>query len=228
MINYYRVLNVAPHASSNEIRKAFRQEAKLSHPDLYHRASPEEKQKLQKKFILLTQAYETLSDPEQRRAYDLKLQRANPQKPHFKARPSGTSFTQARPTSSSKPPPYTESTDETLEDLLSEVEAMLGKFGLQFKDPLEILVEWAMKVFQEFVDAWKDEDAEPEPEGHRPHTEKRRTMVEEIEEELKKLKRQNTASSAKSSKKATKPQKPSSPEIDQELRKLKKKYGKSR
>ena len=139
-------------------------------------------------------------------------------------------FKHARSTSSeAKPPPFPDSTDETLADLLGEVEELLGKFGIQFKDPLEILVEWAMKVFQEFVTAWQDEDSQTHHERPRSNTEQRRSMVEEIEEELEKLKQQNTASSSKTGKKATKPHsRASSPEIDQELRKLKKKYGKSR
>jgi len=232
MIDYYRVLNIASQTSSDEIRKAFRREAKLNHPDLYHSAALEEKQKLQKKFVLLTQAYEILSDPNQRRAYDLKLQKhqAKQEKSHVNSK---NTTTRTRSTSTQPdPPPFSDQGEETLEDLLGEVEEMLGKLGIRFKDPLEILVEWAMKVFQEFATAWKDDDSHQE--AFSPNPRKKRSMVEEIEEELQKLKQQTPSfsktrqNSTNSQAKTTKPQaKPSSPEVDQELRKLKKKYGKS-
>ena len=234
MIDYYRVLNISSQTSSDEIRKAFRREAKLNHPDLYHSAALEEKQKLQKKFVLLTQAYEILSDPNQRRAYDLKLQKHQAKQEKSRINPKNTA-TKTRSTSTQPdPPPFSDQGEETLEDLLGEVEEMLGKLGIRFKDPLEILVEWAMKVFQEFAAAWKDDDSESQQESFCSHPGKKRSMVEEIEEELQKLKQQTPSFSktrqnpTNSQAKPTKPQaKPSSPEVDQELRKLKKKYGKS-
>ncbi len=234
MIDYYHVLNISAQSSSDEIRKAFRREAKSSHPDLYHSAAPEEKQKLQKKFVLLTQAYEILSDPNQRRTYDLKFQKyqAKQKKSHLNPKKASTNTRSSA--TQPDPPPFSDLGDETLEDLLGEVEAMLGKFGIRFKDPLEILVEWAMKVFQEFAAAWQDEESESQQEGFRPNPRKKRSMVAEIEEELQKLKQQTPSFSktrkkpTNSQAKTTKPKsKPASPEVDQELRKLKKKYGKS-
>ncbi|MBF0277687.1 MAG: hypothetical protein HQM13_07855 [SAR324 cluster bacterium] len=124
--------------------------------------------------------------------------------------------------------------DETFEDLLDDVEEMLGRFGIRFKDPLEILVDWAKKVFKEFSDAWKEEESQTHHEAPGGRWEKRRSMVEEIEEELQRLKQQNpssgtskktTAGNFKSKKQQSRT---ASPEIDRELENLKKKYGKSR
>lgn len=238
MNDYYRLLKVAPQASSNEIRKAFRQEAKRCHPDLYHSASPEEKKKLQKQFVLLTQAYETLSAPNRRREYDLKFQQysAKKQKPQANAssssnrthrRPESPPFTRTR-RHTPEPPPFAEAMDETLEDLLAEVEGLMGKFGVQFRDPLDILVGWALKVFQEFTAAWKEEDSEPSQQQRHPKPEKKYSMFAEIEEEFQKLKAQQSQGNTKKRPDAgTRAQPSSQPEIDRELKELKKKYGKS-
>lgn len=61
---YYRVLGVRRSASADEIRTAFREKAKLYHPDSGSPFADEER------FALLVEAYETLRDPERRRLYD--------------------------------------------------------------------------------------------------------------------------------------------------------------
>lgn len=64
MPTYYEILGVPPRATAEEIRKAFRQAARARHPDM---AGDEAG------MVQLNQAYETLRDPEQRRAYDRSL-----------------------------------------------------------------------------------------------------------------------------------------------------------
>jgi curved DNA-binding protein CbpA len=66
MADYYQVLGVSSKASETEIRAAYRQKAKLYHPDL--NKSPD----AHSMFILLTLAYETLVNPASRQRYDLK------------------------------------------------------------------------------------------------------------------------------------------------------------
>jgi molecular chaperone DnaJ len=59
--NYYDTLGVKKSASADEIKKAFRKLARKHHPD----AGGDEE-----KFKEVNEAYETLSDPEKRKAYD--------------------------------------------------------------------------------------------------------------------------------------------------------------
>ena len=63
-MDFYKLLGVSPTASKEDIKKAFREKAKKYHPDL----NPKN-QELFKKII---EAYETLTDDNKRREYDLK------------------------------------------------------------------------------------------------------------------------------------------------------------
>jgi curved DNA-binding protein CbpA len=59
--DYYKVLGIGKEATEKEIRKAYRQKAKIYHPD----SGGDEKE-----FILLKKAYDTLSNVSQRFSYD--------------------------------------------------------------------------------------------------------------------------------------------------------------
>lgn len=63
--DYYEVLGVAKGASEDEIKKAYRKQAKQHHPDL----NPGDKG-AEKKFKELSEAYEVLSDSQKRTKYD--------------------------------------------------------------------------------------------------------------------------------------------------------------
>lgn len=65
-MSYYEVLGIPFDADEDAIRTAFRRLARQYHPDAGEGASPES-------FRELVEAYQTLSDPGRRRAYDLSL-----------------------------------------------------------------------------------------------------------------------------------------------------------
>src|ERR1700686_3711804 len=63
--DYYVVLGVDAHASSDTIKVAFKKLALKYHPDVYKGEDAEERMRL------LLHAYQTLSDVDERRIYDL-------------------------------------------------------------------------------------------------------------------------------------------------------------
>ena len=160
MMDYYTILGLEPGASPNEIRKAFRKSAKLSHPDLHPKDTPDEGRIRKLRFVRLPQAYEVLSNSERRREFDIKRTRSK--------RKFTTSKNQNRNTSTSSSSHETKTTnenrkqhyenipepEEALNALLYEVETLLNQFGLGFRDPLDMLVDWAKRVFQEKFDLW--------------------------------------------------------------------------
>jgi curved DNA-binding protein len=62
--DYYATLGVSRDASDDDIKKAYRKLARKYHPDVSKEAGAEEK------FKEVSEAYETLKDPEKRAAYD--------------------------------------------------------------------------------------------------------------------------------------------------------------
>src|SRR5437867_786576 len=66
-VDYYELLQISPNAETDTIHRVFRIMAARYHPDNMQTGDSE-------KFLLLTKAYETLSEPATRAAYDLRRQ----------------------------------------------------------------------------------------------------------------------------------------------------------
>ena len=65
--DYYRILQVTPMAGETQIKRAYRALAKQYHPD---RVPPERQAWAREQMARINRAYETLSDPPRRAAYD--------------------------------------------------------------------------------------------------------------------------------------------------------------
>ena len=224
------------NADISVIRSAFRRKAKSCHPDLFQHVNEEERKHHQKIFVRLSQAYETLADPGKRLIFDIQLE-----KPATKARQPHDQKNQTSSSSSSNKSNFKQKSgyyyssqqatsmepEETIEDLLREVEELLGQFGLNFRDPLEMLVEWALKIFQDMSETFSDEtenrniNKSPGDKSHK-NTCTHNDPAEKIEAELQRLKDRRSMTVPRnlpfvgSNIKDT--------EIEQELRSIKKKY----
>jgi DnaJ domain len=67
VIDYYKILGVKANASQTEIKSAYRKLARKSHPDLNPNSEAA------RQFALLSKAYHTLNDPQERAYYDEQL-----------------------------------------------------------------------------------------------------------------------------------------------------------
>jgi curved DNA-binding protein CbpA len=70
MVNYYQILKVSPKATNAEIKSAYRRLARKVHPDVNTTHAPEN---ASGEFAKIAKAYELLSNPKERAAYDRQL-----------------------------------------------------------------------------------------------------------------------------------------------------------
>lgn len=68
--SYYDILGVSKTATADELKSAYRRLAKQYHPDMYSGKSDAEKKSAEEKFKEINHAYDVLSDPQKRAAYD--------------------------------------------------------------------------------------------------------------------------------------------------------------
>jgi curved DNA-binding protein CbpA len=75
VVDYYKILGVEETAAAAEIKSAYRRLARRAHPDVNGGS-----EHAARKFALLALAYRTLSDPQERAAYDAKREKEKQQK----------------------------------------------------------------------------------------------------------------------------------------------------
>ena len=122
-----------------------------------------------------------------------------------------------------------EESGDTLEDLIRDVEEVLGQFGLNFKDPLDMLVDWAREVYHELTGDFneqkeynKDHAGLKNKSQNNKHNHNHNDPLQNIEEELQRLKAKRVKSDF--GKRESKHNKSTDDEIEQELRSIKNKY----
>jgi CheY-like chemotaxis protein len=71
--NYYEMLGVDRFCGEDQLRIAYEDLARRTHPDRYHRSSSSVRQLADEAYELVGTAYETLLDPKRRLAYDVEL-----------------------------------------------------------------------------------------------------------------------------------------------------------
>lgn len=71
MKDFYEILGVDKNATENDIKKAYRNLARTWHPDKFSTKSETERKEAEEKFKEISEAYDTLSNPEKRQAYDM-------------------------------------------------------------------------------------------------------------------------------------------------------------
>ena len=95
----YEILEIGRQVSMGEVKAAYYHLAKKYHPDRYRQPELVElRGQLESLFAKISQAYETLSEPASRAAYDLKLKKENTAAPRAKAS-EATSITSPLPAS---------------------------------------------------------------------------------------------------------------------------------
>ena len=127
MYNLYEILGLTHTATQQEIKEAYRVLAKRYHPDVSKMANAEEK------FIVITEAYEILKDPEIRRRYDLTSASPNPKKTTGRERYEDTAYRAAarKKAREASKKPYRKREHEYFETYAAFLfPKMLGCFGL--------------------------------------------------------------------------------------------------
>lgn len=86
LYNYYKILDIARTATTEDIKRAYRGKAKVMHPDVNN--SP----KANELFLIINEAYEVLIDSNKRYLHDLRLDYLDKSKSLYKKQYYGSSI----------------------------------------------------------------------------------------------------------------------------------------
>ncbi|MGL5356212.1 MAG: J domain-containing protein [Cetobacterium sp.] len=75
MIDYYKILGIEREASTEEIKKAYRDLAKINHPDKYMNESLEIRKAAEEKIKEYNEAYDILGSEERKKQYDMSFKK---------------------------------------------------------------------------------------------------------------------------------------------------------
>ncbi|MBR9845919.1 MAG: DnaJ domain-containing protein [Algicola sp.] len=117
LVNYYTVLKIDTSADLDTIKKAFRREIALYHPD------KNKSEGAKAHFNLLVEGFDILSNPEKRKAYDDMLERSTTNKPILIEQKKQQQYTEWKKEAKKKSDTYwlTDLTDLLLLDLFLDV-----------------------------------------------------------------------------------------------------------
>ena len=73
LLNHYEVLSVDPSADLETIRHAWRVKVRLLHPDRHRDTAGDVQAEAAREILLVNRAWDTLRDPDRRRAYDAQI-----------------------------------------------------------------------------------------------------------------------------------------------------------
>lgn len=73
MATHYQILGVGPHASHDEIRRAYHRQARRHHPDAQPDADPAASERARLRMARINAAWAVLRDTGRRRAYDIQI-----------------------------------------------------------------------------------------------------------------------------------------------------------
>ena len=116
--DFYKILNVSPSASAEEIRAAHRELVKMFHPDLFPAAVA--KARANQKLQQINEAYAVLSNPEKRRQYDDERESARRAEEARRFQGTQRSFTAAKRTSAARAPRRPSGTWKSLAQLAGQ------------------------------------------------------------------------------------------------------------
>jgi len=91
--DFYKVLDISPDATAQDVKRAYRRLAMRKHPDVNPASDA------QAQFEALTEAYKTLIDPDARRLYDLRRRRRGGAPPPPYGRSGSSGYAQREPES---------------------------------------------------------------------------------------------------------------------------------
>lgn len=119
-MDYYKILDVSPTADPDEIKQAFRRLARQYHPDLAGEGGRE-------RFQQINEAYQVLSDPDRRRAFDQSYQPTLQDESTPRSTPSASRSTYSDPRVVIKPGPRhpTEAERRQIDKGISQIKKFL-------------------------------------------------------------------------------------------------------